>query len=58
MPGDLLTGAAFGGSEPRPSPFAAPLWVHLTLGVPTLLAVALVVRHLRRRRSAAPAPSD
>ncbi|MGC4758478.1 TolB family protein [Micromonospora trifolii] len=58
VPGDLLSRAAFGGSEPRPSPFAAPLWVYLTVGVPTLLAVALLTRHLRRRRSAAPAPSD
>ncbi|MBM7490063.1 hypothetical protein JOD64_001285 [Micromonospora luteifusca] len=52
VPGDLLTGAAFGGWEPRPSPFAAPLWVYLTLAVPMLLAVALVIRRVRRRRTA------
>ncbi|MEV7987687.1 hypothetical protein [Micromonospora sp. NPDC085948] len=49
VPGDLLTRAAFGGPEPRPSPFAAPLWVYLTLAVPLLLATAFVVR---RRRAA------
>ncbi|TQJ24268.1 hypothetical protein FBZ33_4593 [Micromonospora sp. A202] len=57
VPGDLLTRAAFGGPEPRPSPFAAPLWVYLALAVPLLLAVALLTRRLRRRRSAAPTPS-
>lgn len=58
VPGDLLTRAAFGGPEPRPSPFAAPLWVYLTLAVPALLAIALVVRRTRRRRTAtAPAPA-
>ncbi|MET8463475.1 hypothetical protein [Micromonospora zamorensis] len=57
VPGDLLTRAAFGGPEPRPSPFAAPPWVYLTLAVPLLLAVALLTRRLRRRRSAAPTPS-
>lgn len=49
VPGDLLARAAFGGPEPRPSPFAAPPWLYLTLAVPLLLAVALVVRRLRRR---------
>ncbi|MEU4476116.1 hypothetical protein [Micromonospora sp. NPDC023888] len=58
VPGDLLSRAAFGGPEPRPSPFAAPLWVYLTLAVPPLLAVALVVRRVRRRRAATgPAPA-
>ncbi|MEU1748881.1 TolB family protein [Micromonospora arida] len=58
VPGDLLTRAAFGGPEPRPSPFAAPLWVYLTLGVPTLLAIALLVRRIRRHRGATvPAPA-
>lgn len=58
VPGDLLTRAAFGGPEPRPSPFAAPLWVYLTLAVPILLAIALVVRRARRRRAASgPAPA-
>ncbi|MEW1586313.1 hypothetical protein AB0283_12765 [Micromonospora vinacea] len=58
VPGDLLTRAAFGGPEPRPSPFAAPLWVYLVLAVPTLLAIALVVRRARRRRPATgPAPA-
>ncbi|MEU8391195.1 hypothetical protein [Micromonospora sp. NPDC048842] len=52
VPGDLLSRAAFGGPEPRPSPFAAPLWVYLTLAVPTLLAIALVVRRIRRHRAA------
>ncbi|MEO3769460.1 hypothetical protein [Micromonospora sp. B9E7] len=52
VPGELLARAAFGGPERRPSPFAAPLWVYLTLAVPTLLAVAVVVRRLRRRRVA------
>ncbi|MFG1892565.1 hypothetical protein ACGFIP_00900 [Micromonospora zamorensis] len=55
--GDLLARAAFGGPEPRPSPFAAPPWLYLALAVPLLLAVALLTRHLRRRRSAAPTPS-
>ncbi|MFF0470735.1 hypothetical protein ACFYPX_25290 [Micromonospora zamorensis] len=58
VPGDLLTRAAFGGPEPRPSPFAAPLWVYLALAVPTLLAITLVVRRTRRRRAAmGPAPA-
>ncbi|MEU8128024.1 hypothetical protein AB0B68_12465 [Micromonospora sp. NPDC049049] len=58
VPGDLLTRAAFGGSEPRPSPFAAPLWVYLTLAVPTLLVIALIVRRIRRHRAATgPAPA-
>ncbi|WP_406071857.1 TolB family protein [Micromonospora sp. NBC_01638] len=65
VPGDLLARAAFGGPERRPSPFAAPLWFYLTLAVPTLLAVALLVRRLRRRQGSAttldtdtdPAPS-
>ncbi|MFG1837853.1 hypothetical protein ACGFH8_05365 [Micromonospora sp. NPDC049175] len=52
VPGDLLTRAAFGGPEPRPSPFAAPLWIYLTLAVPLLLAAVLVVRRVRRRRAA------
>ncbi|MEU8212313.1 hypothetical protein AB0B85_24315 [Micromonospora sp. NPDC049044] len=52
VPDDLLTRAAFGGPEPRPSPFAAPLWVYLTLAVPLLLGVALVARHIRRRAAA------
>ncbi|MEU8425381.1 hypothetical protein AB0C15_31360 [Micromonospora sp. NPDC048835] len=52
VPGDLLTRAAFGGPEPRPSPFAAPLWVYLTLAVPTLLVIALIVRRVRRHRAA------
>ncbi|GGO16671.1 hypothetical protein [Micromonospora parathelypteridis] len=51
VPGDLLTRAAFGGPERRPSPFAAPLWFYLTLTVPALLAVALLVRRWRRRES-------
>ncbi|MFF0153065.1 TolB family protein [Micromonospora sp. NPDC005203] len=58
VPGDLLTRAAFGGPEPRPSPFAAPLWVYLTLAVPLLLAVALVVRRVRRRQRADPPASN
>ncbi|RLP85763.1 hypothetical protein EAD89_22950 [Micromonospora sp. BL4] len=53
VPGDLLTRAAFGGPERRPSPFAAPLWFYLALAVPTLLAGALLVRHRRRRRGSA-----
>lgn len=58
VPGNLLTRAAFGGPEPRPSPFAAPLWVYLALAVPTLLAITLVVRRTRRRRAAmGPAPA-
>ncbi|MGC4847740.1 hypothetical protein ACLQ3F_10900 [Micromonospora sp. DT15] len=58
VPGDLLTRAAFGGSEPRPSPFAAPLWVYLTLAVPTLLVIALIVRRICRHRAATgPAPA-
>ncbi|WP_433126091.1 TolB family protein [Micromonospora sp. CA-240977] len=52
VPGDLLTRGAFGGPERRPSPFAAPLWLYLALAVPPLLAVALVVRRVRRRRAA------
>ncbi|MFG1871056.1 TolB family protein [Micromonospora arborensis] len=54
VPGDLLTRAAFGGPERRPSPFAAPLWFYLTLAVPTLLAIALLVR--RRHRNSRPTP--
>ncbi|WP_433311221.1 hypothetical protein ACQP0U_24435 [Micromonospora sp. CA-269861] len=50
VPGELLARAAFGGPEPRPSPFAAPLWLYLTLAVTTLLAVALVVRRVRLAR--------
>ncbi|WP_410815711.1 hypothetical protein [Micromonospora sp. 050-3] len=58
VPGDLLSRGAFGGSEPRPSPFAAPLWVYLTLAVPMLLAIALVLRRIRRRRAVTgPAPA-
>lgn len=58
VPGDLLTRAAFGGPEPRPSPFAAPLWVYLALAVPALLVIALVVRRIPRRRAATgPAPA-
>ncbi|MFI6781904.1 hypothetical protein [Micromonospora sp. NPDC050276] len=57
VPGELLTRAAFGGPERRPSPFAAPLWVYLALAVPTLAGVALLVRRLRRRRPADPASS-
>ncbi|MEU5672437.1 hypothetical protein ABZ749_19145 [Micromonospora sp. NPDC047753] len=58
VPGDLLTRAAFGGPEPQPSPFAAPLWVYLTLAVPTLLVIALIVRRVRRHRAATgPAPA-
>ncbi|MET8122265.1 hypothetical protein [Micromonospora sp. NPDC005189] len=53
VPGDLLTRAAFGGPEPRPSPFAAPLWLYLALAVPPLLAIALLVRRRHRRGSAA-----
>lgn len=49
VPGELLARAAFGGPDRRPSPFAAPLWFYLALAVPTLLAVALAVRRLRRR---------
>lgn len=49
VPGDLLTRDAFGGPERRPSPFAAPVWLYLALAVPPLLAVALVVRRVRRR---------
>ncbi|MCM0676759.1 hypothetical protein NCC78_19015 [Micromonospora phytophila] len=58
VPGELLARAAFGGPERRPSPFAAPLWLYLTLAVPPLLvATALLLRHRRRRRAAAgPAP--
>ncbi|MEV1112250.1 hypothetical protein AB0I95_26945 [Micromonospora sp. NPDC049751] len=52
VPGDLLIRAAFGGPEPRPSPFAASLWVYLTLAAPTLLAFVLVMRRMRRRRIA------
>ncbi|MEU4553169.1 hypothetical protein [Micromonospora violae] len=52
VPGELLTRAAFGGPEPRPSPFAAPLWLYLALAVPALLAVVLVVRRRRRRHGA------
>ncbi|MEW2429050.1 hypothetical protein AB0877_13650 [Micromonospora sp. NPDC047644] len=52
VPGDLLTRAAFGGPEPRPSPFAAPIWVYLTLAVPALLVIALIVRRVRRHRAA------
>ncbi|WP_433262926.1 hypothetical protein ACQPWR_24580 [Micromonospora vinacea] len=54
VPGGLLSPAAFGGPEPRPSPFAAPLWVYLTLAVPTLLAIALVIRRIRRRAATGP----
>ncbi|MET7672476.1 hypothetical protein [Micromonospora luteifusca] len=57
VPGDLLTRAAFGGPERRPSPFAAPLWFYLTLTVPALLALALLVRRQRRRRESHPTPS-
>ncbi|MFI5925118.1 hypothetical protein ACIA3K_03960 [Micromonospora sp. NPDC051543] len=58
VPGDLLIRAAFGGPEPRPSPFAASLWVYLTLAAPTLLALILVLRRVRRRRAASgPAPA-
>ncbi|GAA2185058.1 TolB family protein [Micromonospora lupini] len=52
-PGDLLIRAAFGGPERRPSPFAAPLWLYLTLAVPPLLAAALLHRRRRRRAAAA-----
>ncbi|MFF0230681.1 hypothetical protein [Micromonospora sp. NPDC005254] len=57
VPGELLARAAFGGPEPRPSPFAAPLWLYLALAVPTLAAIALLVRRLRRGRPADPVPS-
>ncbi|MFG1882014.1 TolB family protein [Micromonospora sp. NPDC049102] len=53
VPGDLLTPDAFGGPERRPSPFAAPLGLYLALAVPPLLALALVVRRVRRRRATA-----
>ncbi|MEU5782051.1 TolB family protein [Micromonospora lupini] len=56
VPGDLLTRAAFGGPERRPSPFAAPLWFYLVLTAPPLLAAALLVRR-RRLRAAGPPPS-
>ncbi|MEV4811582.1 TolB family protein [Micromonospora avicenniae] len=49
VPGDLLARAAFGGPEPRPSPFAAPPWLYATLAVPSLLAALVLVRRLRRR---------
>ncbi|MGC4819808.1 hypothetical protein [Micromonospora sp. DT63] len=58
VPGDLLTRAAFGGPERRPSPFAAPLWVYLAVAVPPLLTAALLYRRLRRRRSVDPTPSS
>lgn len=52
VPSDLLTRYEFGGPERRPSPFAAPLGLYVALAVPALLAVALVVRRVRRRRTA------
>ena len=51
VPGDLLNRAAFGGPEPRPSPFAAPPWLYATLAVPLLVAALVLAR--RRTRSAA-----
>ncbi|AVT29409.1 hypothetical protein C6361_07785 [Plantactinospora sp. BC1] len=51
VPGDLLARAAFGGSDPRPSPFAAPPWLIAAFAVALLLAVLLLLRW--RRRSAA-----
>ncbi|MEU7996233.1 hypothetical protein AB0B83_12980 [Micromonospora sp. NPDC049060] len=52
VPGDLLARAAYGGPEPRPSPFAAPPWWYATLAVPLLLFVlALVRRHRSSRHS-------
>ncbi|SDX92563.1 hypothetical protein SAMN05444365_10196 [Micromonospora pattaloongensis] len=49
VPGDLLDRAAFGGPEPRPSPFAAPPWMYATLAVPLPLAVLALVSWQRRR---------
>ncbi|WP_146247371.1 TolB family protein [Micromonospora arborensis] len=49
VPGDLLNRAAFGGPEPRPSPFAAPPWLYAVLAVPLLFAVLALVRRQRRR---------
>ncbi|MCG5471583.1 hypothetical protein LADH09A_005579 [Micromonospora sp. LAH09] len=57
VPGELLARAAFGGPEPRPSPFAAPLWLYLTLAVLPLLTVGLIVRVVRRRQAATQAAS-
>lgn len=52
VPGDLLDRAAFGGPEPRPSPFAAPPWLYATLAVPMLLAVLALLRWQHRRSAA------
>ncbi|PWR11311.1 hypothetical protein DKT68_06050 [Micromonospora acroterricola] len=56
VPGDLLNRAAFGGPEPRPSPFAAPPWLYATLAVPLVLAVLALVRRQRRRSAAESSP--
>lgn len=57
VPGDLLTRAAFGGPDPRPSPFNAPPWLYALLILPPLLlAVLLMLRHRRRRSAAAAGP--
>ncbi|MFG1775825.1 TolB family protein [Micromonospora sp. NPDC049048] len=44
VPGDLLARAAYGGPEPRPSPFAAPPWWYAALAVPPLLVVLALAR--------------
>ncbi|MEE6308796.1 hypothetical protein V1634_27480 [Plantactinospora veratri] len=52
VPGDLLVRAAFRGSDPRPSPFAAPPWLVTALAVGLLPTVLVLLRWRRRRRAA------
>ncbi|GGO17526.1 WD40 repeat domain-containing protein [Micromonospora parathelypteridis] len=51
VPGDLLNRAAFGGPEPRPSPFAAAPWLYAALAVPLVFVALALVRRQRRRTS-------
>lgn len=56
VPADLLADAVFTGSAPRPSPWAAPLWLYPVVALPALLLAVLLVHALRRRRQRRASP--
>ncbi|MEH1011654.1 hypothetical protein V6U90_00780 [Micromonospora sp. CPCC 206060] len=47
LPDVVLARSAFGGGDPRPSVFAAPLWCYLLVATPPLLLVGWLIRSRR-----------
>ncbi|GHJ52407.1 hypothetical protein Nm8I071_17140 [Nonomuraea sp. TT08I-71] len=56
VPADLLADAVFADAAPRPSPWAAPLWLYPVVALPALLLAALLAHTLRRRRKRRASP--